>query len=224
MVGPLTRAPLVAGLVGMILPVPAEVAVRSRSVTIDTAEAEFVVHPSGCLETRLSASQLTLDEPVASGPCTSSATIDGRRVSGLVLAIDDAKTSTSPAAGIASRVDIPARWTSPSLVPLETTMRFEAWASEPNAITSTLTVRNRGKNAIQLEAMSLPQRRLAAPRAGAHANARLWSFHGSSERVGQGELARLEPGVSRTNVVGVPARRGVGGGLPVVAVWSARVG
>ena len=52
----------------------------------------------------------------------------------------------------------------------------------------------------------------------------LWSFHGASVDWGEDEILPLAKGFSRPNVLGAQLARGTGGGVPVVAFWTASVG
>ena len=52
----------------------------------------------------------------------------------------------------------------------------------------------------------------------------MWSFHGSSEDWGKNDVIKLSKGFSQENVMGGILKGGYGGGIPVVAFWTANVG
>src|SRR5213593_235146 len=52
----------------------------------------------------------------------------------------------------------------------------------------------------------------------------MWSFHGSSEDWGKDDVVKLSKGFSQANVMGEIRKGGYGGGIPVVAFWTASVG
>ena len=196
---------------------------------VRTPAAEFIVGSAGCVEARLLAEGgvLSLDEVRDPTDCASSVTVGGREGSGIVLDFDRAIVADihTDAGGPGRRVEIPGRTASGGLSDVETTLTFEARDAFPNAIRSRLTYRNVGGTAITLDRLVVPERRLTASRVDpGSARHALWSFHGSAERVGRDEVVALAPGFARSNALGAPGPRGVGGGIPVVAFWSASVG
>ena len=224
-------------VVGLRPGMPARLSTDSRvhvvvdeggSVTLRTPAAEFVVGRGGCIEARLlvGGRPLSLDESGASGGCASSVTVDGREAPGLALEFGRARVVdvAASAGGPGRRVEIPARLASGDLALIEATLALEVRDSSPNAAASILSYRNVGMRAVTLDLVSVPERRLQTPADPGSASPGLWSFHGSSERVGQGEVVPVTPGFARSNVMGVPGRGDVGGGIPVIAFWSATVG
>jgi alpha-galactosidase len=215
-----------------LLPPPStvEVAVGADgSAMLRTASAEFHVGRGGCIEARLLEGnrRLSLDEADDSGDCVSSVTVDGGKMSGLVLDFQRAWVSDVNAVdgGPGRRIEIPGGLASGDAPSVEVTMTLEVLDPSPNAVSTMLAYRNAGEDAVTLGSVSLPERRLSASRVDpASAPHPLWSFHGSSEHVGRDEVVSLAPGFARTNTLGAPGHRGVGGGIPVVAFWSASVG
>lgn len=205
------------------------VAGANGPVVVETTAGEFLIGRGGCIEARLlvGALKLSLDAADDAAGCDSSVTIDGRQMPGLVLDLQRARVSglDTVDGGPGRRVEIAGRLAAGNLPSVEVTVTLEALDSSPNAISTRLAYRNTGKSAITLDRVSLPERRLSASRVDpAAAPHRLWSFHGSSEQVGRDEVVPLAPGFTRANNLGSPGHRGVGGGIPVVAFWSAGVG
>src|SRR5438034_521062 len=62
---------------------------------------------------------------------------------------------------------------------------------------------------------------LAAPQAAPYD---LWSFQGSSYQWGKDDVIHISKNFSQPNRMGAMVGRGEGGGIPVVAFWTARVG
>jgi len=191
-------------------------------LVVRTPSSEFLLGSAGCVEARLLANGavLTLDQNRDSTDCSSSVAIDGRETSGLVLDFRRAKVTgiQVDAGGPGRRVEIPGRVASGG-ASVEMTFVLEIRDAFPNALVSTLTYRNVGTTEITLDRIAVPDRRLTASRVDAgSASQTLWSFHGSAERVGRDEVVALAPGFARSNALGAPGPRGVGGGIPVVAL------
>ena len=49
----------------------------------------------------------------------------------------------------------------------------------------------------------------------------MWSFHGSSYDWGKDDVVKLTPAFSQANIMGEMVKGGYGGGIPVVAFWTA---
>lgn len=199
------------------------------SVVVKTTAGEFRIGRGGCIEASLpvGARQLSLDLSDDPGDCDSSVAIDGRETSGLALDLEHARISEVKTVdgGPGRRIEISGRLASESVSSVGVMATLEVLDSSPHAVSTMLAYRNSGNEAITLESVALPERRLNGSRADpASAPYALWSFHGSSERVGRDEVVPLAPGFVRANTLGSPGRRGVGGGIPVVAFWSASVG
>ncbi len=197
-------------------------------VVVRTTAAEFRIGRGGCIEAALLAGtgQLSLDVADDPGDCGSSVVIDGNATSGLILDLERARISDVKTVdgGPGRRIEISGRLASENVFSVEVTATLTALDSSPHAVSTVLAYRNSGKEALTLERVSLPERRLHASPEPASSPYTLWSFHGSSEQVGRDEVVPLVPGFLRANTLGSPGHRGVGGGIPVVAFWSASVG
>jgi alpha-galactosidase len=222
---------LAAALGSCIVPRPAsrvEITVgRDGTATLRTPAAEFVADEAGCLRGRLIARgrPLSLDDGSGREDCEATAAFDGGEPRPVQLDLSRARISAMDARsrdGAGRRIVIPGH-----LVPsaVDVTLSIESHDSSPNAVSTTWTLQNAGATTTTLDRLFLARRRLSASDAEAGAPSQgLWSFHGSSERVGQEEVARVLPGLKRRNAMGLPGSQGVGGGVPVVAFWSAAVG
>ena len=52
----------------------------------------------------------------------------------------------------------------------------------------------------------------------------MWSFHGASYDWGKDDVVKLGRKFAQPNVMGATVKGGYGGGIPVVAFWTAPVG
>ncbi len=201
---------------------------RQGGARLRTAAAEFVVDEAGCLGARLlvGGRALTLDGPAGRGDCETKAAFDGEEARLLRLDFSRARVSgiaQSSPGGAGRAIAIPGSLRGATQA-IEVSLTIEAHDASPNAVSTAWSFRNTGGSATNLDRLSLAQRRLRAS-GGLPGDARaLWSFHGSSERAGLEEIVPISPGLARRNAMGLPGPRGVGGGVPVVAFWSAAVG
>lgn len=180
-------------------------------VTIKTSRAEFEVTPGGYLRAYLlkSGQRLTLDEPAAAD-ASDSLRVDGKPLGPLV--VDWARVRRS-----ATRVEISARAQG-----LERTTVLELSKDFPGMLLSTVTYKNTGTAALRLDEVLTQQHRLNA--GGTAQPYQMWSFQGSSSKWGLDDVVELTQSFSRPNLMGAALPNGYGGGVPLVAFWTAQVG
>ena len=53
---------------------------------------------------------------------------------------------------------------------------------------------------------------------------RMWSFQGSSYKWGKDDVMEISERFAQPNLFGPPGKDGTGGGIPVVAFWTAAMG
>jgi alpha-galactosidase len=108
---------------------------------------------------------------------------------------------------------------------LRKTLVVEVYDDFPNLATSTVTYRNDGPRPVALTKVFQQAHRLNAslayPKAAPFS---MWSFHGASAEWGEDEILPLAKDFARANVLGAQLPNGLGGGVPVVAFWTAAVG
>jgi alpha-galactosidase len=108
---------------------------------------------------------------------------------------------------------------------VEKTLILEVYDDFPSAVLIASGYRNLDSEALRCERVVTAQRRLKASLAGGKAAPyNLYSFHGSSGEWGKEDVVEISRDFFRENIVGAPTPRGQGGGVPVVAFWTARVG
>lgn len=197
-------------------------------VLLRTSAAEFAVGAAGCIEARLLAGnrRLSLDDVQGQNACAVTAAVDGGGPVDVALDLGRARVSelTPGEAGPGRRIEIPGRL-GPASSAIEVLLAVEARDGSPNAVSTTWAFTNVGRSAVVLDRASVARHRLSAARSDPGLRPQdLWSFHGSSERVGQGEVVAVAPGFTRQNTFGAAQAQGVGGGVPVLAFWSPSVG
>ncbi len=108
---------------------------------------------------------------------------------------------------------------------IERTLVVEAYDDFPFAVVIGSRYRNIGAEELRLEKVVSAPRRLNASLADAKvAPYSLYSFHGSSGEWGKDDIVEIPRDFFRENTMGTPTSRGQGGGVPVVAFWTAHVG
>ena len=165
-------------------------------VVVRSAEAEFDILPSGYVQAFLlkDGKRLSLDEPQAGAPVSGDTLFSaGREVSD--FALDFGRVNVSDARGRlgspGKRVEITGR--SPSAEGIEKQLTLEVYDDFPTIALTTAAYRNAGAGELKIDRIATQRHRLNAsladPKAAPHD---LWSFQGSSLRLGQrGCLADL---------------------------------
>ncbi|HXK12457.1 MAG TPA: alpha-galactosidase [Vicinamibacteria bacterium] len=192
-------------------------------ITLRTKAAEFRLTPSGEVEGALLVNGRRLGVQEAGGP-GDSVEVAGAGV--LAFSLDLAGAGVTDVRGpLGEGKRIEARGRSRGKTPVEQLLAIEVYADFPGLAVSTVTFKNAGPEALRLAKVVQQRHRLNASLADAKAAPySLWSFHGASVEWGQDELLPLAPGFSRPNVLGAQLANGQGGGVPVVAFWTATVG
>jgi alpha-galactosidase len=198
------------------------------SLTIVTPAAEFAVTPSGYIRCTLlrHESLLSLDEPPVTGaPGDEDIVVNGLPVGGFVLDLKHAAITHSEwgIGATGRRVEISGG--SAQVPGLEKTLTLEVYDGFPNLILSSVAFKNLGSRPLKLGRVTTDFHRLDASRIDPKlAPFDLWSFQGASFVWGQDAILRLTAGFSRPNVMGAISPSGAGGGIPVVAFWTAKAG
>jgi alpha-galactosidase len=191
------------------------------AIVLRTSAAEFRLAPSGEVTGALLAGDRRLSLQEAHGPGDSvevAGTSAGAPVLGLGRAVI---TDVQGSLGKGTRVEATAQ----GAAGLRKTLVVEVHDAFPNLARSTVTYRNDGTRPLALTKVVQQAHRLNASLADPKsAPFSMWSFHGASAEWGEDEMLPLAKGFSRANVLGAQLPNGVGGGVPVVAFWTATVG
>jgi len=199
-------------------------------ITLKTQTAEFEVAASGYIRAARIADgkRLTLDDPESAATSPGGhVVIGGVEFDDFKLDFTQAKTSDAEGklGGRGKRIEIPGRSASDEASGLAKTLTVEVYDDFPNLAVTTVSYKNTGPTEVSLDQAVEQRHRLNASLSDAKEPPyRLWSFQGSSEEWGKDEVLVLTRGFTRANVMGAMNPDGLGGGIPVVAFWTATVG
>ncbi|MGA7751404.1 MAG: glycoside hydrolase family 36 protein [Candidatus Sulfotelmatobacter sp.] len=205
------------------------VAVRDGGpIVLTTASAEFQILPSGFVQATLlkDGKRLTLDEPGVGSSGGSDSIVLGKKELDFVPDFSQAKVSESLGKlGRGKRVEIPSHPLAPTGVALERTLIVEAYDDFPDIALVSAVYKNTGDTEIPVDQVWMQQHRFSATQADAKAQPYdMWSFQGSSYDWGKDDVEKLTRVSSQPNAMGEAVKGGYGGGIPVVAFWTASVG
>ncbi|MFB3921633.1 MAG: alpha-galactosidase [Terriglobia bacterium] len=199
-------------------------------VVLKTSEAEFEILPSGYIQAWLlkDGKKLTLDEPEPGREASGGYVVSGGKdVRGFALDFGDVKVSVARGklGPRGKRMEITGRGSSDEAAGIEKILAVEVYDDAPTIALTTTAYRNTGTAEFKLDQVIEQRHRFSATLADARAPAYdLMAFQGSSRDWGEDEVVRLNRNFSRVNFMGGMTPRGLGGGIPVVAFWTATVG
>ena len=209
---------------------PSEIKIDVQSggpVVITTRTSEFRILPSGYIQASLlkRGQKLTLDDPGEGTPVDSDYLVhDGADVH---FTLDFAQTNVIEALGRlgpGKRVEIPAKPLGTRAGDLEQTLKVEVYDAFPGILISSTQYKNTSGQDYRIGEVVAQQHRFNASLTSAPHAYDMWSFHGSSYDWGEDDVAHLTPKFSQANLMGEEVKNGYGGGIPVVAFWTASVG
>ena len=210
---------------------PSDINVEVRDggpVVITTSTAEFQVLPSGFIQATLvkNGRRLTLDEPNVGSSGGSDSVIMGGKELDFIPDFGQAKViESSGKLGRGKRVEIPSHPLAPSGVALDRMVIVEAYDDFPNIALVSAAYKNAGTTDLHIDQAWMEQHRFDAKLVDATVPPYdLWSFQGSSYDWGKDDIFKLTRTSSQPNAMGEMVKGGYGGGIPVVAFWTARVG
>src|SRR5271165_3360752 len=208
---------------------PSEIKVEVRDggpVVLTTSTAEFQVLPSGFLQATLlkDGKRLTLDEPGVGSAGGSDSIVHGGKEFDFVPDFAQAKVLEAIGKlGRGKRVEIPAHPLAPAGVGIERMLVVEAYDDFPNIALVSSTYKNVGTTDFQVDQVWMQQHRFNSHEVKEHPYD-MWSFQGSSYDWGENDVQKLTRVSSQPNLMGEAVKGGYGGGIPVVAFWTASVG
>jgi alpha-galactosidase len=202
-------------------------------IVLQTSTAEFHVLPSGYVQGFLlkDGKKLTLDEPADARAGSDYVIGAGKDIQ---FKLDFARAKIRESEGKLGRgkhVEIQAQ-PSDNTTGIQQILNVEAYDDFPNMVLAAMEYRNTGQSDFKIDQAVAQSRRLNAALdniQSTHAPAKIqpydmWSFHGSSYEWGKDDVIKLSRGFSQPNVMGEMIKGGYGGGIPVVAFWTATVG
>jgi alpha-galactosidase len=210
---------------------PSEIKVEVRDggpLLITTSTAEFQILPSGFLQATLlkDGKRLTLDEPeVGSAGGSDSIVHEGKEIDFIPDFAQAKVLESAGKLGRGKRVEIPARPLAPAGMDIERMLVIETYDDFPNIALVNSTYKNVGTTDFRLDQVWMQQHRFSAKQMDAKAQPYdMWSFQGSSYDWGKDDVQKLTRVSAQPNVMGEAVKGGYGGGIPVVAFWTASVG
>jgi alpha-galactosidase len=208
---------------------PSDIKVEVRDggpVVITTNTAEFQILPSGFLQATLlkDGKRLTLDEPgVGSAAGSDYIVHDGKDLE-FVADFGQAKVLEAEGKlGRGKRVEIPAHPLAPAGTEVERTLVMEVYDDFPNIALVSIAYKNAGTTDFQIDQVVTQQHRFNSHEVKEHPYD-MWSFQGSSYDWGKDDVQKLTRVSAQPNLMGEAVKGGYGGGIPVVAFWTASVG
>jgi len=196
-------------------------------LTVTTTSATFEVAPSGYVQAFLlrDGKRLTLDEPKQGQPNESDYLAQNGKEIHFVLDFDQAKVLESIGKlGRGKHIEIPAHRLGPG-PNIQRTLTVEAYDDFPNLLLSTVEYKNTGSDDFAIDRVVEQRHRFNAAMADPKAQPwEMWSYQGSSYDWGKDDVYKLVRTSAQPNAFGEAIKGGYGGGVPVVAFWTANVG
>jgi len=210
---------------------PSAIRVETASggpLVLTTSAAAFEIGPSGYIQAFLlrDGKRLTLDEPKLGQPDESDYLVQGGKEIHFVLEFGQAKVLEAVGKlGRGRHIEITAHPLGPSGTNLQRTLTLEAFDDFPNLLLSTVEYKNVGSADFAIERVVEQQHRFNAKLAEPKAQPwEMWSYDGASYDWGKDDIFQLQRTTSQPNAMGQAVKGGYGGGIPVVAFWTASVG
>ena len=189
---------------------------------LTTNAAEFRILESGSVQAFLlkDGSKLTLDEPGSSAG--DHVVRDDKEIH---FKLDFSQAKVNDAAGKLGRgkhVEIPGQSTDASDTGLQRKLLIDAYDDFPNLLLTSSVYTNTAASDYRIDKIIEQQHQFDShvPKK----SYEMWSFQGSSYEWGKDDIIKLTSGFSQPNAMGGMVKGGYGGGIPVVAFWTASVG
>ena len=210
---------------------PSDIQVEVKSggpLVLTTTTSAFEVGPSGYVQAFLlrDGKRLTLDDPKPGVPNESDYFVQNGADVHFILDFDQAKILESIGKlGRGKHVEIPAHVLGNAPGGIQRVLTVEAYDDFPNLLLSTVDYKNTGAADVTLDRVVDQQHRFSAKVADPKAAPfDMWTFQGSSYEWGKDDVFKLTRTSAQPNAMGEAVKGGYGGGVPVVAFWTASVG
>lgn len=210
---------------------PSEIKVEVRDggpIVLTTSAAEFQISPAGYLQATLlkNGQRLTLDEPEVGSAAGSGHIMHEGKDLEFIPDFGNAKVlEASGKLGRGKRVEIAGRPLAPAGTGVELSAVVEVYDEFPNIALATVSFKNAGASDFTIDDVVTQQHLFSARQVDARAQPYdMWSFQGSSYDWGENDVQKLTRISSQPNQMGEAVKGGYGGGIPVVAFWTANVG
>ncbi len=213
---------------------PAKSTVRvetsASGVKVTTSSSEFVLSSSGALTASLVAGGSRRESleasPMEGGQIVSA---DGRKYDRVELdtAHAEVREATGKLGKLGEQIEVKGKIPESNFTE---TLKLEVYDDFPSIALTSLQLRNEGAADITIESVELQRHIFEAPRTEASSKPTvLWTFQGSSLKWGKDEIFAMPVKFEQDNPMGAPVPTkddlgSAGGGIPVVAFWSQKVG
>jgi alpha-galactosidase len=206
------------------------VSVQADGILFNTPTAEFRILPSGYLRgyLKLNGRELTMDDPQGQGSNDPDyVVIDGKEIRDFEMDLAHAQITdaTHRLGQLGKRIEI--KGVSKSRAGLEKAVSVEVYDNFPSLALVTASYKNAGATPATLETVTTQRHELNASLIDATVRPfAMWSFHGSSEKWGKDNVLLISKDFSRANPMEqvMQGDPGTGGGVPIVAFWTAEMG
>src|SRR3984957_15129397 len=206
------------------------VSVQSDGISVDTPTARFRILPSGYLRSylKLNGRELTMDDPQGKGSNDPDyVVVDGKEIRDFEMDLAHAQIAdaTHRLGQLGKRIDM--KGVSKSRSGIEKTVSVEVYDNFPSLALVTAAYKNAGASPATLEIVTTQRHELNASLINATVRPfAMWSFHGSSEKWGKDNVLLIPKDFSRANPMEqvMKGDPGTGGGVPIVAFWTAEMG
>jgi len=206
------------------------VSVQADGISVNTPTAEFRILPSGYLRgyLKLNGRELTMDDPQSKGSNDPDyVVIDGKETRDFEMDLAHAQIAdaTHRLGQLGKRIEI--KGASKSRPGLEKTVSLEVYDNFPSLALVTAAYKNAGATPATLETVTTQRHELNASLIDATVRTfAMWSFNGSSEKWGKDNVLLISKDFSRANPMEqvMQGDPGTGGGVPIVAFWTAEMG
>jgi alpha-galactosidase len=192
---------------------------------LTTSSAEFRILSSGQVEAWLTQNgkKLTLDNSSGGAGTADYVIHDGKPITFTPDFTQARVIEASGKLGRGKRIEIPAhRAAEPGIL---STLTFEAYDDFPNLLLSSVEYKNVGHADFVIDRAVDQHHQFNAKFADPGAQPYdMWSFQGASYDWGKDDVLKLTRTFFHPNVMGAMVKDGYGGGIPVVAFWTASVG
>jgi len=194
-------------------------------IVVTTSAAEFQVLPSGKIQASLiqkDGKKLTLDDPNIDSAGDS--VMAGTNEADFTLDLAQARVlDATGKLGRGKRIEIPGHLSTDSKV--VQTLTVETYDDFPALLLTSSEFKNTGSTDFVIDRAIEQRHRFNAKVGDASVQPyEMWAFQGSSYDWGKDDVFKLTRTFSQPNVMGQMVKGGYGGGIPVVAFWTASVG
>ena len=205
-----------------------EVTKTPQSIILRSATAEFTLAPNGALTAALRTQDGTQSLDAQSSSSPQIITLSKQDFPGVALQLDNAEVreATGKLGSLGKQIDVTGSVPGTSL---EERITLQVYDGFPNLALLSLQLKNKGDKDVSVDNVRIQGHVFKASEPAGTSPHALWTFQGSSLNWGKDEIFPVPAKYTQENPFGAPVGvkddlGHVGGGIPVVAFWSGKVG